>query len=54
MSAMRSASSMTTWRTSATDRSPRSIRSMARPGVQTAKSTPPLSALICFSMGSPP
>ena len=54
MSAMRSASSRTRAVTSATESSPRSPRSMRRPGVAIRMSTPWRSALICGSIDVPP
>ena len=54
MSAMRSASSTTTWSMSAIESSPCFIRSMTRPGVAITKSTPSRSALIWRSMLAPP
>ena len=54
MSAIRSASSTTTWATAATEIAFRSIRSIIRPGVATTRSTPSSSFSICFSIGAPP
>ncbi len=54
MSAMRSASSTTTWATAATEIASRSIRSIMRPGVATTRSTPLANRLICLSIGAPP
>ena len=54
MSAMRSASSRTTTSMSATDTSPRSLRSIRRPGVAITTSTPLRSFLIWRSMSAPP
>ena len=54
MSAMRSASSSTTWSTSSRKISLRSIMSIMRPGVATTTSTPWVSSLIWVSMRAPP
>ena len=54
MSAIRSASSTTTWATPSTEIAPRSIRSIIRPGVATTRSVPDRNLSICFSIGAPP